>query len=132
MSAEVLREAAALMREKAMRACPDGVWYDQHDLHEALIPLADSVDDPEADATHIASWHPAVALAVADWLDSAARGWLTEQDRQWGLVLLGHDWQIPEGTAERNELQRRCDDAADVRFKKALAVASAYLGEVTA
>jgi hypothetical protein len=24
------------------------------------------------DAEHIASWHPAVALAVADWLDQAA------------------------------------------------------------
>lgn len=24
------------------------------------------------DAEHIASWHPAVALAVADWLDSVA------------------------------------------------------------
>jgi hypothetical protein len=27
-----------------------------------------------ADALHIASWHPAVALAVADWLDVAAEG----------------------------------------------------------
>lgn len=25
-----------------------------------------------SDATHIASWHPVVALAVADWLDHAA------------------------------------------------------------
>jgi hypothetical protein len=106
MSAEVLREAAALMREKAMRACPDGVWYDQHDLHEALIPLADSVDDPEADATHIASWHPAVALAVADWLASVAERQIDAHDT--GAILGGTDWE------------------------HALAVASAYLGEVTA
>jgi hypothetical protein len=26
----------------------------------------------EANAEHIASWHPAVALAVADWLESTA------------------------------------------------------------
>ena len=26
----------------------------------------------QATAAHIASWHPAVALAVADWLDSVA------------------------------------------------------------
>lgn len=33
------------------------------------------VDD--ADAEHIASWHPAVALAVADWLDRVASMWDT-------------------------------------------------------
>jgi hypothetical protein len=113
MSAEVLREAAALMREKAMRACPDGVWYDQHDLHEALIPLADSVDDPEADATHIASWHPAVALAVAALLDREAA------DQGERLA----DLRSAFGEAG-DDFMPDCDPLL-------LAVARAYLGEVT-
>lgn len=71
MSADVLRKAAALMRERA-EAATGGPWlayghtvegagtvyFDKHSLH--------------GDADHIASWHPAVALAVADWLDDIA------------------------------------------------------------
>lgn len=72
VSADTLRRAAALMRERAMRSCPDGAWYDQGDLHDALYPLADTMDDPQADAEHIASWHPAVALAVANLLTDLA------------------------------------------------------------
>lgn len=87
MSAEKLREAAALMRERAEKAtsdvCPawtsavvrhiarncdiDCEYLDcEHADDEA--PIWDRYDD----AAHIASWHPAVALAVADWLDLMA------------------------------------------------------------
>jgi len=65
MSAAVLREAAALMRERAEAAASN---------------LGQPATDPntwrgigtgyrEPIKEHIASWHPAVALAVADWLD---------------------------------------------------------------
>lgn len=82
---ETLREAAALMRARAEAATP-GPWNATHD------PLGHHVEDGfrsrgrlamdlgsdvpvsngRADAAHIASWHPAVALAVADWLDIMA------------------------------------------------------------
>ena len=49
-----MREAAALMRARAEAATP-GTWW--------IAPNAE----------HMASWHPAVTLAVADWLDATAR-----------------------------------------------------------
>lgn len=93
VTADLLREAAAKMRERAEAATP-GPWHvcegDEHEGdwadervsgpgHEPIAALdsADYESDPdepsaENDAVHIASWHPAVALAVADWLDRAA------------------------------------------------------------
>lgn len=88
-AAETLREAARLMRERAEVATP-GPWaatrlvrrggylatvvHDRSGANEhGRFVLADG--DREArmeDAAHIASWHPAVGLAVADWLDAAA------------------------------------------------------------
>jgi hypothetical protein len=43
--------------------------------HNARDAVARTEYDQQgsADAAHIASWHPAVALAVADWLDDCAR-----------------------------------------------------------
>lgn len=95
MNAEVvanlalLREAAAKMRERA-EAASVGPWrYDdwaygsevgcgvaapnhpQSDDTSTVI-LASFGEDGVSDAEHIASWHPAVALAVADWLDIGA------------------------------------------------------------
>lgn len=91
MSAEVLREAAALMRERAEAATP-GPWF-THEEHGrdyadegwsyvATITRSgaevtataypggpDHGHDAQADAEHIASWPPAVAFAVADWLE---------------------------------------------------------------
>jgi hypothetical protein len=80
MSAELLRRAAAKMRERAEAVTP-GPWSEvadgelmgcfavvaggenQFTIAPAVIPM---------NAEHIASWHPAVALAVADWLDRCA------------------------------------------------------------
>ena len=95
MSAELLREAAALMRQRA-EAATEGPWSLTY-ISEAAVPSQHAVDrhyvmgcfdgNPKnptgpaamcefpADADYIASWHPAVALAVADWLDNAARIW---------------------------------------------------------
>lgn len=85
MSAETLRRAAALMRERAESAS-GSPW--QHVAIEDEDGAADSYvisltgftsigeDVGEAmavgDAEHIASWHPAVALAVAGLLEFAA------------------------------------------------------------
>jgi hypothetical protein len=88
---EEIRRAAALMRERAQTALP-GPWRSftkyiaapvggctcggpfpdgtAHEPHCGLEPFAEA--DP-ATAAHVASWHPEVALAVADWLDDAAQ-----------------------------------------------------------
>lgn len=86
-TSEVLRRAAGLMRERAEAATP-GPW----EILWNAVAYIDTVADPgdptgqtpmqspekvadagERDRVHIASWHPAVALAVADWLDLVAR-----------------------------------------------------------
>ena len=101
--AEELRQAAALMRERAEAAAqgdwPGRPWAvtecaspedgsagcacivyqgEYKPFDEAQVPPIQYIADAESeeDAAHIASWHPAVALAVADWLDAA-----TEQAR---------------------------------------------------
>ena len=84
MSAETLRRAASLMRERAEAASPPpwvgtvwpkeipGVYSQAIEDARGLDPeIARTLDKP--DAEHIASWHPAVTLAVADWLDVTAR-----------------------------------------------------------
>ena|ERR1035438_1386471 len=90
---ETLRSAAKLMRERASAATP-GPWeyvndfdithgyeINEHGRAQAnWIATVDAGDDEldEAgmlplNAAYIASMHPAVALAVADWLDNEAR-----------------------------------------------------------
>lgn len=84
MSAELLRRAAVLMRERAKAATPgpwhlDGPWwidtgeYDMvtgHDRKAVMVPGEPTANPSNAE--HIASWDPTVALAVADWLDLMA------------------------------------------------------------
>ncbi len=80
MSAETLRRAAALMRERARRAeravGTGGGWVATWDHSVAASDGAQIADcfDSGLTTAHIASWHPTVALAVADWLFEAARG----------------------------------------------------------
>ena len=58
---QTLRRAAGLMRERAEAAEADSaIWTAD------VTTLLEVGDDTFA---HAASWHPAVALAVADWLD---------------------------------------------------------------
>lgn len=117
MSAERLREAARLMRERAKVGDPLGYpspWASTPDpsaidgRHEVLCHedgsglVADDID--AAVAEHIASWHPDVGVVVADWLD--AMGALAPPD--------------PHHEGER------CETCENVRL--ALAVADAYLG----
>lgn len=74
MSAGTLRAAAALMRERAEAAiCPGIEDFWTAERREVVSPggqVALAVDKVEAE--HIASWHPAVALAVAAWLEDEA------------------------------------------------------------
>lgn len=98
--ASILREAAALMRERALAATPerwmtDGPWWVDppgEPISETTVECRTGVttypgrhlivaggwETRDEDMQHIASWHPAVALAVADWLDheaDMADGW---------------------------------------------------------
>lgn len=117
MSAETLRRAAALMRERAEAATQTaapwgvdeigGIWGQEADGQP--IPIANNATD--ADAEHIASWHPAVALAVADWLEAKA-----EQDDKG-----------PCDGAGTVGVCNLCEH--DYGHVAALAVARAYLGE---
>jgi hypothetical protein len=88
VSADLLRRAAARVREVAEGHYPSpweafgtGVahgdhWHVAHDS-EAIVSISsqDGINEDQRQplAEHIALWHPAVALAVADWLDSTAR-----------------------------------------------------------
>ena len=124
MSAELLREAAALMRERAEAAEP-GRWKTWGMTVMADPEGTSNVDDAicvagaytpstserrlhTGNANHIASWHPAVALAVADLLDDAAENL---------------DLQAPGG-----DLGKQWDMRVHIAGDKALAVARAYLG----
>lgn len=87
--ADTLRGAAALMRERASNeSIPASPWYIEDDDYAFNVLAPDpempdapwdvardvpSNDDASPLAEHIASWHPAVAFAVADWLDVTAR-----------------------------------------------------------
>lgn len=97
MSADVLREAARLIRARAEAVGDD--WYSAK-AWATTAPMNLPIE--RADAEHIASWHPDVALAVADWLDDEA------------------------DDAERFQAQTRAPRLMVPR--RALAVARAYLG----
>lgn len=109
MSADVLREAAALMRERAEAVTGDIGLCARPDqcAHRGFCRYPLLGDVPRADAEHIASWHPAVALAVADWLQSVS----VDVDKR----------DNPERVGGRYEALRIPDERA------ALAVARAYL-----
>lgn len=79
MTADLLRRAAALMRERAAGSL-DGpwIWQMDEDSGEQYVTAGPNGRDVATvnewsqglmDGAHIASWHPAVALAVADWID---------------------------------------------------------------
>ncbi len=110
MSAETLRRAAALMRDRAEAVTIDP-WQTSHDdatqvwdERERLVASAEGLDE----AAHIASWHPAVAFAVANLLDDTA-------DALGSQLATGDD---PE------------QDVLSL-YGSEIAVARAYLGEAT-
>jgi hypothetical protein len=99
VSAEVLRRAAALMRERANEAVPSP-WHIDRTLGwdcvegNGAVYVAEFGTKPDPNAEHIASWHPAVALTVADLFDAAATSggsWLTVQLEAAARAYLGDD-----------------------------------------
>jgi hypothetical protein len=121
VTAELLREAAALMRSRAEAAAP-GPWYanpggyvetDPFMEGEGFNMVADAGGVGQVGhAAYIASWHPAVALAVADWLDETARR---------------HD-DILDTFAPGSKAGAATAAENTFGIKQALAVAVAYLG----
>jgi hypothetical protein len=71
-------------------------------------------DERRHTASHVASWHPAVALAVADWLEAEARLW-----EEFSAAVSA--WQ------DRPDFEERTFSTLD----QALAVARACLGGET-
>lgn len=75
MSGAILREAAALMRERAEGVTP-GPWTKDSGW-SFTAPPPEGWEGPYVvaetrqrnDAEHLHAWHPGVALALADWLD---------------------------------------------------------------
>ena len=122
MSADRLRAAAARIREVA-GAATTGPWRDSatvagtrysalvSDVQPAGRPAGGGWDDTSGyggylvaesmvagDRVHIATWHPLVALAVANWLDTEARFSETVSDELSSqalavanLILLPHE-----------------------------------------
>lgn len=83
MSAEVLRLAAALMRERAESATP-GPWEDNAFADGSVFVdrIGSHDDDPghevgyfnrEPDAAYVAAMAPPLAFAMAEWLEAVAR-----------------------------------------------------------
>ena len=119
MSTEKLREAARLMRERASSATSspwtqepsDGDVWGENNRERVCRTSSYAYYD---DSIHIASWHPAVALAVADLLEEAADAFDNHMAKQMDPLRRFHGLWLAE--AER-------------KHERALAVASAYLGE---
>ena len=99
MSADLLRRAATVLRERAEDATP-GEWisfgrsigvtvkgctcagpipgYPQHESWCGTDgPI---VDGTEPDIAYIATMHPGVGLVLAKWLDDLAAGWPWDED----------------------------------------------------
>jgi len=70
--AETIRRAAALMRERAGLVPPPPWFPAVHDVttHDGLNVIASS--GLTVRAQYVASWHPGVALTIADWLEASA------------------------------------------------------------
>jgi len=142
VTAETLRKAAALMRERASSASR-GPWRYEGYVSESKNPgdgggwihRGVGADEyavavtlpysrhPEADATHIASWHPAVALAVADWLDEL--GEELQADPSDYCEGKGHrpPWPYNEDLADE------CTSWFCSNVDRGFTVARAYLGD---
>lgn len=90
MSAERLREAATKLRRLAESATPGpwvvdvrGVLEASDDVRTILGHIANGGGEGKANAALIAAMHPAVGLAVADWLDGAGIALGAREDDEW-------------------------------------------------
>ena len=98
MSAETLRKAAAILRERAAESEP-GPWDGELDGYSSSVWREEADGQPipiahrasEREATYIATMHPGVGLALADVLDASAGVWAAAEqaprpDSQLGLL----------------------------------------------
>jgi hypothetical protein len=88
MSAAELRKAAETLRHLTTQAT-EGPWV-QHPGARQLIVTADGTEVVArqcavANAPYVARMHPGVGLALADWLDDIAAGWMWD-DEEPGVV----------------------------------------------
>lgn len=94
MPTEDIHKAARLMRDRANTCSRHEPWTFKQRIDNPSYTahvsatgdaqwsgVADVIIGSAAEA-HIASWHPIVALAVADWLDSVAGRWIIAKDVQ--------------------------------------------------
>lgn len=111
MSAALLREAAAKIRERAEAATgspwdPILIEDEAGSADSYVISLTGFTSIGEdvgegmcgQDAEHIASWHPAVALAVAKAMDDVALAWEIADKSDDGYVYDADDnhWRFEE------------------------------------
>lgn len=127
----LLREAAALMRERAKAA-----FVPWHGWGDESLPQRSTVSEWAQDmegylggdwGDHAASWHPVVALAVADWLSSEAA---TRGEMEPFAELLNATISQPSGVEAFIRFGRNDDGSIAFvtdTFDAALAVARAYL-----
>lgn len=143
---EQMREAARLIRQRAEAAkgraplpwrqtisdseSPTGVGIcEDHRQAEPMWPCEncwaiETWSEPVAE--HIASWHPGVALLVADWLEAEADGYVTYDDNpECPSCAFG------EGCSEHEQrtYHERCTEPSPCDcIVLPLALARAYLG----
>jgi hypothetical protein len=128
--AETIRRAATLLRERAEAASkgPWKSWLEGRDRRSGASAISTPDFDGgdiyvtvgenchpkwEADQDFIASMHPGVGLAVADWLESRAA------DAKGAYQSFSGEWHFGP-----------CDDPPGI--EDAIKIARAYLGEVEA
>lgn len=126
MSAALLREAAAEMRRLAEAAsagpwthineapCSDPFVSAHVKAGDWLIADCGAADGGAPDAEFIASWHPGVALTVANWLDKEADAWDLVAAVERVTIELDGELEVAHST-----------------YPEALAVARAFLGRDT-
>jgi hypothetical protein len=91
MSADLLREAAEVLRERidgsqpspwyaelSILAPDDANWWFVCDANG--FEVAQTRHSVKAEAAYIATMHPGVGLALADWLDEIAAGWMWDDE----------------------------------------------------
>lgn len=114
MSADLLRRAAARLRESAL-AAPPGPWkvvyfgdrgYPQRVVDDSATLIAqtyegrdttDPVRLPAGAPEYIALVHPPVALALADWIESHVEDMWDSGGRQHALAVARAVLREPEG-----------------------------------
>ena len=105
MSAEILRRAADRMRQQAERMPKPKRRYGMESKWTSSSTMLSRVYAPDNRvlmesrqnhapydgvyaADYFSSWHPAVALAVADWLDAVAGDWSIAVHGYWSVRAL--------------------------------------------